>query len=46
MLVWLDNATNRVGRPNENYARELMELFSLGIGHYTRDGRDARSRGR
>ena len=34
MLVWLDNATNRVGRPNENYARELMELFCLGIGHY------------
>jgi uncharacterized protein (DUF1800 family) len=35
MLVWLDNATNKVGRPNENYARELMELFALGIGHYT-----------
>ncbi len=34
MLVWLDNATNRVGRPNENYARELMELFCLGIGHF------------
>ena len=37
MLVWLDNATNRVGRPNENYARELMELFTLGIGHYTEE---------
>ena len=35
MLVWLDNATNKVGRPNENYARELMELFTLGIGNYT-----------
>ena len=35
MLVWLDNTTNRVGRPNENYARELMELFTLGLGHYT-----------
>jgi uncharacterized protein (DUF1800 family) len=35
MLVWLDNAVNRAGRPNENYARELMELFCLGIGHYT-----------
>lgn len=35
MLVWLDNAVNRVGRPNENYARELMELFCIGIGHYT-----------
>jgi uncharacterized protein (DUF1800 family) len=37
MLVWLDNATNRVGRPNENYARELMELFCLGIGYYTEE---------
>lgn len=35
MLDWLDNRTNRVGRPNENYARELMELFTTGIGHYT-----------
>jgi hypothetical protein len=35
MLVWLDAATNVKGRPNENYARELMELFSLGVGHYT-----------
>ena len=37
MLVWLDNALNRAGRPNENYGRELMELFCLGIGHYTED---------
>jgi uncharacterized protein (DUF1800 family) len=35
MLVWLDNSLNRAGRPNENYGRELMELFCLGIGHYT-----------
>ena len=35
MLVWLDNTTNKVGRPNENYARELMELFTLGVGHYS-----------
>jgi len=35
MLVYLDNETNRVGKPNENYARELMELFTTGIGHYT-----------
>jgi uncharacterized protein (DUF1800 family) len=35
MLVWLDNALNRAGRPNENYGRELMELFCLGIGHYS-----------
>jgi uncharacterized protein (DUF1800 family) len=35
MLVWLDNWLNRAGRPNENYARELMELYCLGIGHYS-----------
>jgi uncharacterized protein (DUF1800 family) len=35
MLVWLDNATNKATKPNENYARELMELFTLGIGHYS-----------
>lgn len=37
MLVWLDGNTNRKGRPNENYARELMELFGLGIGAYTEE---------
>ena len=37
MLVWLDNWTNKVGKPNENYARELMELFTLGIGNYTQE---------
>ena len=35
LLVWLDAPANRKGRPNENLARELMELFTLGIGHYT-----------
>jgi len=35
MLFYLDNQLNRKGHPNENYARELFELFSLGIGHYT-----------
>jgi uncharacterized protein (DUF1800 family) len=35
MMVWLDTRTSKKGMPNENYARELMELFSLGIGHYT-----------
>lgn len=35
MLIWLDNITNRKGRPNENYGRELLELFTLGIGNYT-----------
>ncbi len=37
MLVWLDADTNRKGKPNENLARELMELFTLGIGHYSED---------
>jgi uncharacterized protein (DUF1800 family) len=35
MLYYLDNRLNRRGAPNENYARELLELFTLGIGHYT-----------
>ena len=32
MMVWLDNRQNVAGAPNENYAREMMELFSLGEG--------------
>jgi uncharacterized protein (DUF1800 family) len=35
MLVWLDSNSNVKGHPNENYARELMELFTLGVGNYT-----------
>ncbi len=35
LLLWLDAPANRAGRPNENLARELLELFTLGIGHYT-----------
>lgn len=35
MLIYLDGNKNRKGAPNENYARELMELFTLGIGNYT-----------
>src|SRR5215470_4510173 len=35
LLVWLDAPANRKGKPNENLARELMELFTLGVGHYT-----------
>lgn len=35
MLRYLDNNTNRKGRPNENLARELLELFTLGEGHYS-----------
>jgi hypothetical protein len=42
MLLWLDSNSNIKGKPNENYARELMELFSLGVGHYAeRDIREA-----
>jgi uncharacterized protein (DUF1800 family) len=37
MLRYLDNDTNRVGAPNENFARELMELFTLGVDQYTQD---------
>ena len=35
MLVWLDGDANKRGEPNENFARELMELFGLGIGNYS-----------
>ena len=35
MLQYLDGASNRRGRPNENFAREVMELFTLGEGHYS-----------
>src|SRR5262249_55231055 len=35
ILVWLDAPSNRKGHPNENLARELMELFSMGVGHYS-----------
>jgi uncharacterized protein (DUF1800 family) len=42
MLVWLDSNRNVKGAPNENYAREVMELFSLGVGNYTeKDIREA-----
>jgi uncharacterized protein (DUF1800 family) len=37
MLLWLDGQQNTVRAPNENLARESMELFLLGIGHYTED---------
>ncbi|MFO0908510.1 MAG: DUF1800 domain-containing protein [Isosphaeraceae bacterium] len=35
MLIWLDSTENRRAHPNENYAREVMELFALGRGKYT-----------
>ena len=37
MLVWLDNNDNHGSAINENYGRELLELFSMGIGNYTED---------
>jgi uncharacterized protein (DUF1800 family) len=42
MLAYLDAAQNVKGAPNENFAREVMELFTMGVGHYTeRDIREA-----
>jgi uncharacterized protein (DUF1800 family) len=35
MLIWLDLHRSRRDNPNENWARELMELFTLGVGHYS-----------
>ena len=35
MIFWLDNKDNHRDAPNENYGRELLELFSMGIGNYT-----------
>ncbi|MDQ1391685.1 MAG: hypothetical protein QOF30_662 [Acidimicrobiaceae bacterium] len=35
MMLWLDTESNVAGHPNENFARELMELFTLGIGNYS-----------
>jgi len=42
MLIYLDTAQSRKGQPNENFAREVMELFTLGEGHYSeRDIKEA-----
>ncbi|HEY4371902.1 MAG TPA: DUF1800 domain-containing protein [Burkholderiales bacterium] len=35
MMIYLDSQTNRKGAPNENFAREVMELFTMGEGHYS-----------
>ena len=37
MIAWLDNVDNHKGAINENYGRELLELFSMGVGNYTED---------
>ncbi|MBC8112697.1 MAG: DUF1800 domain-containing protein [Verrucomicrobia bacterium] len=44
MLVYLDGVQNQKNAPNENYGRELLELFTLGIGNYTEDDIKAASR--
>ena len=42
MIFWLDNNENHNGEPNENWGRELLELFSMGVGNYTeQDIKDA-----
>ena len=42
MLIWLDGNANRKRHANENFAREVLELFSLGLGNYTeRDIKEA-----
>lgn len=37
MIIWLDNQDNHDGAINENFGRELLELFSMGIGNYTEE---------
>ena len=37
MIMWLDNQDNHNGSINENYGRELLELFSMGVGNYTEE---------
>jgi uncharacterized protein (DUF1800 family) len=37
MIIWLDNQDNHRGSINENYGRELLELFSMGIGNYSEE---------
>jgi len=44
MLIWLDGARNRKGIANENYGREIMEVFTIGVGNYTEDDVKAAAR--
>ena len=44
MLVYLSNAENVKGSPNQNFARELMELFTLGVGNYAESDVEASAR--
>jgi uncharacterized protein (DUF1800 family) len=45
MMRWLDTATDKKSHPNENFGRELMELFTLGLGAYTQADVVAAARG-
>ena len=44
MIIWLDNHTNHKDSINENYGREILELFSMGVGNYTEDDIKSASR--
>ena len=44
MIFWLDNNENHKDEINENYGRELLELFSMGVGNYTEDDIKSASR--
>ena len=44
MVAWLDGDTNVKKKPQDNYARELMELFTVGVGVYTEDDVEAGAR--
>ena len=44
MSIWLDGRFNHKSAPNENYGRELLELFTMGIGHYTENDVKAAAR--
>ncbi len=44
MSFWLDNCQSHKDEPNENYGRELLELFSMGVGNYTEDDVKAAAR--
>jgi uncharacterized protein (DUF1800 family) len=44
MLIWLDTRQSEKAHPNENFAREVMELFTLGIGNYTENDVQAGAR--
>ena len=44
MLIWLDGARSTKNAPNENYGREVMEVFTMGVGNYTEDDVHAAAR--